>query len=245
MMMERVQGGNGDAIPPTLLFCDAASKVSLHHIREAFQENTGESSLTTTLEGVNRRWDFFRRQHGMPVVPPGLYLMGSPDRTTTAHSFMFDPKVAPVTEEIMSDKGTIVPTFTAIDNSSYYTPASGTHSPFESMHVAESGDGETHSLVLFQSNINTDVPNAVAGLNQAAMALGKKIWKEKFLFVIFALDHEGGCPATVSSCEHPIIFVTKENLAEYFTPTVAPAALLHYVRHQRLNTTTTADVARK
>jgi hypothetical protein len=222
------------SIPPTVLFCDPTDTMSLYHIRSAFQVNAGEAAAKA-LEDVNHHWDFFRRQHRMPVVPPRLRLKGSPGITTTAHSFMFDPEMAPVTAKIMRDKETIAPAFKGIDNLSYYIPASVTHPHFESMYVAESRDGKTHTLVLFQSNINADVPKAVAGLCQAAAVLSKKVWKGEFLFVIFALAHEGGSPA-MSECQHPIIFVTKENLADYFTATVAPAARLHHLRRQRPNT---------
>jgi hypothetical protein len=34
---------------------------------------------------------------------------------------------------------------------------------------------------------------------------------------------------------YPIVFVNKTNLDKYVTPTLAPAAELHYLRHVRLN----------
>ena len=61
-----------------------------------------------------------------------------------------------------------------------------------------------------------------------------QLWNGDFLFVIFALEHGGG-GLTLPKCKYPIVFVNKANLHEYFTPTLKPAALLHYLRHKRLN----------
>jgi hypothetical protein len=219
------------AIPPTVLFCDS-NNIPLRYARDAFEDKRGVSAAKG-LEQVNECWDYFRCQHDMPVVPPAMTTGGKQE--TSAHRFMFEHKQKPVTGTIMNKKNSVDPSFTAVDPKKYYVPFAVSHPAFESMCVTVDKSKEKQTLVLFQSKINADLLGAIRGLEAAAEALKvAKLWNGDFLFVIFALETKNA-EKTMEECNYPIVFVNNSNLDEYFTPTLAPAAELHYLRHVRLN----------
>jgi len=120
-----------------------------------------------------------------------------------------------------------------VDSTKYYYPKASNHRAFESMCVAKSDDGVREVLCLFQSKINADVAGAIDALNQAADELAE-LWDgptKTFLFIVFALD--ASPEANLSAARHPILFVHRQNLNDYFTATLAPAAELCWIRHKQ------------
>jgi hypothetical protein len=208
-------------------------------------------SSTKALELIKFHWDFFRRIHDLPVVPPAMTLtfpdgtrnkLNVPNQTkgrknpllTASEArtlrFCFDPTRAKNEEPILKKKSGLEDGIKAqnINQKSYYFPNRSNHRALESMCVAETNTGK-RVLCLFQSKINAELKSAVEGLNAAAQKL-QEVWPGGFLFVVFALKSDR---ATLKASDHPILLVTEELLPKYFTSTLAPAAQLAMKRHQR------------
>ena len=152
-----------------------------------------------------------------------------PGKVTSAHRFSFNLNSDPLNESVLAQKSGPAKWFSKVDSTKYYLPAASNHRAFESMCVAESNDKQTQVLCLFQSKINGDLKKAIEGLNTAVIDLSK-IWTGHVLFVIFALESPAN--ADLSGSNHPTLLVCNDNLEDYFTATLAPAAKLCFQQHQ-------------
>ena len=186
---------------------------------------------TKNLENINFHFEHFKARFHLPVLPPSMKTRAN---SKVAH-FCFDTiqaschKFNPVVKGQVQAFGTIL---LLLIRQHTISRRRRSHRAFKSMCVALSDDGVSEVLCLFQSKINNELAAAIDGLNQAAKELAVRLWCQKpFLFIVFAL----GCPpdASLTASHHPIVFVHRQNLHEYFTATLAPAAELCWIRHQK------------
>ena len=216
------------AIPPTVLYCDEEDRTTLGNLYEMFACRTS-SVPTKNLENTNFHFERFKARFHLPVLPAAMKARAN----STVAYYCFDPSKPHNSFSILRQRTgfRVRDDFAVIDPTTCYFAASQNHRAFESMCVATSDNGVTQILCLFQSTINDELAAAIDGLNQAAEALAVRHWCNKpFLFIVFALGCSPDAPLKAS--DHPIVFVHRQNLHEYFTATLAPAAELCWMRHQ-------------
>jgi hypothetical protein len=164
----------------------------------------------------------------MPLIPASMIMGLGPVDNEVGRLLL--PRWSSVSKvDVLGPQGKCL--VTKIDENTYHRPLSQRHRAFESMFVARSLDSHsTAYLCLFHCKMNDDLNAAIQSLNVAAEDL-KPVWKEKFLFIVFALRASGTSPYPTGN--HPTVVVNRDRIDDYFTPTIGTAVRLQVARHLR------------
>jgi hypothetical protein len=212
------------------------------------------------LETCSMRYDIFRAQYGLPVVPYGVTIHNCKKveveffrRLTYAYSnvSVVDHTSTNVVDHtplfIKQGKTIVVNDKHSFNPQAYWKPSSINHPWVDrACMVSDSSDASKKCIVLYQDKLSGKVKPALEALNNAASLL-KEHLKLPVLCVAQVLGSESTTDARHWKCiAHPYILIRPgPELRSYYSPTfaTAPESIMNYHKMtDKVNTATSTEV---